>query len=58
MDYNFAALHHTYQRFNKKTMWDQLQVRVDALAALAAEGKPLELPKTASRRSFNVLEGR
>jgi phage terminase large subunit GpA-like protein len=58
MVYNFAALHHTYKRFNKKTMWDQLQVRIDALAALAAEGKPLELPKTASRRSFNVLEGR
>jgi hypothetical protein len=58
MVYNFAALHHTYKRFNKKTMWDQFQVRIDALAALAAKGEPLELPKTASRRSFNVLEGR
>jgi len=56
--YAYAALYHTFSRYNPKTIWSQFETRIDASAALLAQGKPLTSLKATSRtrRSFNVLD--
>jgi len=55
--YAIAALTHALQRYNKRTLWKQLQTEIDAKHALLKDGKSLDSVSVQSRmrRSFNVL---
>lgn len=52
MVYAYAALHRLYQRFDRRTIWDQLEKRAEPVSADQPKEAPLRSRKPATRRNY------